>query len=179
MFIVRKLNREVQLLISSFTFLYYCSIRWVIDNLFLCIDVLQPFIFSLKLYPVIILIQINKFKMEIKDVKSIIIRLVFSYFLSLLFPLLIINSVQLSSYFFSKKVNIQDYKIPIIEIEGLNGRKRVHFYFNKKEQLKKISDYKAQMIMDNGISMYCVQIKAYKGMFGYTIIDQYDVKYCY
>jgi hypothetical protein len=35
------------------------------------------------------------------------------------------------------------------------------------------------MILDNGISMYCVRLKAYKGIFGYTIIDHYDVNSCY
>jgi hypothetical protein len=132
-----KFNREVQLIISGFTFLYYCSIRWVIDNLFLCIDVWQPFIYSIKLFPIILFFQINQFIGEIKNLKSIIIRLVFSYFFSFLCILMIINSMQLYSYFVSKKTNVQDYKIPIIEIEGLNGRKRVHFYFNKMEQLKK------------------------------------------
>ena len=78
----------------------------------------------------------------------------------------------------SMNSGVRKYKIPIDYIDGLNGRKRVYFLFNKKEHLRKISDYLAQTIEDDGVSLYCIHLSMYEGKFGYKIIENYNVRFC-
>ena len=71
---LKFLSIENQLIICNFTFLYYCSLRSIIDNLFLCVDKILPFKYALIIFPIIILIQIKSFLNEYKIFKLISIR---------------------------------------------------------------------------------------------------------
>ncbi len=175
---LKFITQEIQLIVSSITIIYYCSVRWLIDNLFLSIDKNIPFKYSLIIFPFVVLLQFLDFKNDFKKIKDFVIRLFFSYLFSLLFSLLIINSLQLYSFIFSPKKGVQKFKLEILEIEGINGRKRVHFLFKNKENIKKIYDDEAEVILKDGISLYCINLKVYKGFFNYEIIDDYEIKFC-
>jgi hypothetical protein len=176
-FLQFKINDKNANVISAVSVIYFATVRNLVEINLLFLNN-NKFIISGVFSILILLTQINYFVINYKDYVLVSLRLVFCYLFSLLFIMIIYNSLELYSIYNSS--NYQKIKIqaPIVQIKGMVSRRYGSFEYKNKTISHKIEGKLEGEIEKNGLSNYCAYITYHKGLFDFYIIDEFKINYC-